>query len=124
MLKGHLVAKLWQAISELPRRETRCFTTIGNYVDQFDSVPCQVPQSLSHYIDKTGPYHVVLDALNIGYRNMNCKNPVTRFSVDQVCDFENLKVYDPFLGLGLVGGRIMAGVKVGISVRVSFRVMK
>lgn len=86
MLKGHLVAKLWQAISELPRRETRCFTTIGNYVDQFDSVTCQVPQSLSHYIDKTGPYHVVLDALNIGYRNMNCKNPVTRFSVDQVCD--------------------------------------
>ena len=85
-LKNYLASILWQFVSSLPNKQVTCFTSIGNYVDHFVSRATQpLPQSLKHFIAVTGPYDIVLDALNIGYkpnhRPMFCTDKVSSVCV-------------------------------------------
>ncbi|XP_032238771.2 mitochondrial ribonuclease P catalytic subunit isoform X2 [Nematostella vectensis] len=68
-LKTHLLHQLWHVISQLPHQTMKCFTPLGNFTDNLTHQSVDsVPKSLDTFIGQTGPYDVVVDALNVGYQ--------------------------------------------------------
>ena len=64
----HQLGSRWQDIlSWSPSKNMRCFTSVGNYVDTPGDVVDGIPRSIAHFIQTTGPYDIVIDALNVGY---------------------------------------------------------
>ena len=68
-LKYQLGSRWQDIMAWSPKKNMRCFTSAGNYIDTPSDVVDGVPRSVAHFIQTTGPYDVVIDALNIGYNH-------------------------------------------------------